>query len=108
MAGGGVECLARKFGVEEVDEEWLITEKSRNQLDEYLKKHNLDNLDQEDMWCSTHALGQQFGNGTVGAVAFMDGHLAAATSTGGTTGKLPGRVGDSSVVGHGVFADDES
>jgi len=45
--------------------------------------------------------------GTVGAVAVDgSGHLAAATSTGGVTGKLPGRVGDSAVIGAGVYADD--
>jgi beta-aspartyl-peptidase (threonine type) len=44
---------------------------------------------------------------TVGAVARdRDGHLAAATSTGGTTGKRPGQVGDSPVYGAGVWADD--
>ena len=44
--------------------------------------------------------------GTVGAVARdRDGNLAAATSTGGIAGKLPGRVGDSAVIGAGVFAD---
>jgi beta-aspartyl-peptidase (threonine type) len=44
--------------------------------------------------------------GTVGAVALdIDGNLAAATSTGGITGKLPGRVGDSPIVGAGVYAD---
>ena len=47
--------------------------------------------------------------GTVGAVARdSDGNLAAATSTGGIAGKLPGRVGDSAVVGAGVFADNAS
>src|SRR5204862_6219790 len=46
-------------------------------------------------------------HGTVGAVALdRAGHLAAATSTGGITGQLPGRVGDSPVVGAGVYADD--
>jgi isoaspartyl peptidase/L-asparaginase-like protein (Ntn-hydrolase superfamily) len=45
--------------------------------------------------------------GTVGAVALdRDGRLAAATSTGGVTGKLPGRVGDSPIVGAGTYADD--
>src|SRR4029079_10288953 len=45
--------------------------------------------------------------GTVGAVALdADGRLAAATSTGGYTGKLPGRVGDSPIVGAGTYADD--
>jgi beta-aspartyl-peptidase (threonine type) len=45
--------------------------------------------------------------GTVGAVAFdKAGHLAAATSTGGIFNKLPGRVGDSAVIGAGTYADD--
>lgn len=45
-------------------------------------------------------------HGTVGAVALdTSGHLAAATSTGGTLGKLPGRVGDSPLIGAGTWAD---
>jgi beta-aspartyl-peptidase (threonine type) len=45
--------------------------------------------------------------GTVGAVARdRGGHLAAATSTGGLTNKLPGRIGDSALVGAGVYAND--
>jgi len=48
-------------------------------------------------------------HGTVGAVARdCCGNLAAATSTGGMTGKLPGRVGDSPIVGAGTFADNRS
>jgi beta-aspartyl-peptidase (threonine type) len=47
--------------------------------------------------------------GTVGAVALDDGgHIAAATSTGGTPNKMPGRVGDSPLVGSGCYADDGS
>jgi len=50
--------------------------------------------------------GQQ--HGTVGAVALdKDGRLAAATSTGGTFGKLEGRVGDSPLIGAGTWADDD-
>ena len=46
-------------------------------------------------------------HGTVGAVALdTDGRLAAATSTGGTFGKLEGRVGDSPLIGPGTWADD--
>ena len=46
------------------------------------------------------------GEGTVGAVARdRDGNLAAATSTGGMTGKVPGRVGDSPIIGAGTYAD---
>jgi len=48
-------------------------------------------------------------HGTVGAVARDgDGNLAAATSTGGMTGKAPGRVGDSPIIGAGTYADNAS
>jgi beta-aspartyl-peptidase (threonine type) len=46
-------------------------------------------------------------HGTIGAVARdLAGNLAAATSTGGTTAKALGRVGDSPIIGAGVWADD--
>ena len=46
---------------------------------------------------------------TVGAVALdREGNLAAGTSTGGTLNKAPGRVGDSSLIGCGCYADNES
>ncbi len=46
------------------------------------------------------------GHDTVGAVAIdQEGNLAAATSTGGITGKKPGRVGDSPIIGAGGYAD---
>lgn len=46
-------------------------------------------------------------SGTVGAVALDGaGHLAAATSTGGRSGQLPGRVGDTPLIGAGTWADD--
>jgi cyanophycinase len=47
--------------------------------------------------------------GTVGAIALdRQGHLAAGTSTGGLTNKMPGRVGDSPVIGAGTYADDRA
>lgn len=47
--------------------------------------------------------------GTVGAVAIDKyGNIAAATSTGGMTGKTPGRIGDSPVLGSGTYADNVS
>jgi beta-aspartyl-peptidase (threonine type) len=47
--------------------------------------------------------------GTVGAVALdAEGRLAAATSTGGMTGKRYGRIGDSPIIGAGTYADDRS
>jgi beta-aspartyl-peptidase (threonine type) len=51
----------------------------------------------------------KWGHDTVGAVALdIDGNLAAATSTGGTLNKTPGRVGDSSLIGCGCYADNLS
>lgn len=55
-----------------------------------------------------HATANKDAHGTVGAVARdRHGNLAAATSTGGQAGKLPGRVGDSPLIGAGTYADDE-
>lgn len=46
--------------------------------------------------------------GTVGAAALdARGHFAAATSTGGMNGKLPGRIGDTPLIGAGTYADDQ-
>src|SRR5438132_3315875 len=46
---------------------------------------------------------------TVGALALdNDGNLAAACSTGGVSLKLPGRIGDSAILGAGLYADNES
>jgi beta-aspartyl-peptidase (threonine type) len=53
--------------------------------------------------------GKLHSHDTVGAVALdFDGNLAAGTSTGGTLNKAPGRVGDSSLIGCGCYADNES
>ncbi len=58
-----------------------------------------------------HLIEREFGegpDGTVGAVALdSGGRMAAATSTGGTQDKAPGRVGDTPVIGAGCYADDE-
>lgn len=84
LVGEGAEAFGREQGLPVVPNERLITAQARRELAEL-----------------------QGSTGTVGAVAIdVDGHLAAATSTGGTTGKLPGRVGDSPLIGCGTFADD--
>ena len=58
-------------------------------------------------WEKALAKQQPKGHGTVGAVARdSHGHVAAATSTGGTTLKMPGRVGDTPLIGCGTYADD--
>jgi beta-aspartyl-peptidase (threonine type) len=52
---------------------------------------------------------ESFSHDTVGAIALDSaGNLAAATSTGGTIDKTPGRVGDSSLIGCGCYADNQS
>jgi beta-aspartyl-peptidase (threonine type) len=60
-----------------------------------------------DKHAAEHHRGHE--QGTVGAVAIdRNGHLFAATSTGGTCCKLPGRVGDSPLIGCGCYADYEA
>jgi beta-aspartyl-peptidase (threonine type) len=54
-------------------------------------------------------LGRDEEHGTVGAVALdQAGNLVAGTSTGGTVMKMPGRVGDSPIIGAGTYANNES
>ena len=106
LVSRGAERLAARWGLEETGEDWLVTEHSRELLEEFLRQHNITHLQGEERW-EAECLAQQTGSGTVGAVAYYGGEIAAGTSTGGITGKLPGRVGDSPLVGQGVFADNE-
>jgi beta-aspartyl-peptidase (threonine type) len=80
LAGDGALLFARQNGFPEYAPESLIVESERKR------------------WDSKH--------GTVGCVAFDSaGKLAVATSTGGIFNKLPGRVGDSPLIGCGTYAD---
>jgi len=64
---------------------------------------------QEDSGALAPELPNLDSHDTVGAVALdANGHLAAGTSTGGTLNKAPGRVGDSSLIGCGCYADNHS
>ena len=81
LAADGASRFARDHGVEMADPSIFITDRKRQQLIQ--------------------------GADTVGAVARdADGRLAVAVSTGGITGKLPGRIGDSPIPGAGFYADD--
>ncbi len=85
LVAHGALSFARAAGVPECDPETLITERQRHR--EALARAGVD-------------------GGTVGAVALdRRGTLAAATSTGGVAGKLPGRLGDSALIGCGTYAD---
>ena len=64
----------------------------------------LETLIHDDDYSTIDAFGDK--RGTVGAVALdRSGNLAAATSTGGTPRKIPGRVGDTPLIGCGTFAE---
>jgi beta-aspartyl-peptidase (threonine type) len=92
----GAEEFARERGIETVDPAWFATPNRRRQLDEF-KSRKVGWFDVDLKY------------GTVGAVAVdAEGHMAAATSTGGLTGKRWGRIGDSPVIGAGTYADDRA
>ena len=96
LSGAGAEEFARDHGVEQVDPDWFATPERWRQLEE-LKSRKLGWFDS----------GMKYG--TVGAVARDGaGHVAAATSTGGLTGKRWGRIGDSPLIGAGTYADDRA
>lgn len=96
LGGPGADEFAREQGLEQVPPDWFATEERRRQL-EKVKATRAEAFDVELKY------------GTVGAVAFdVHGHVAAATSTGGLTGKRWDRIGDTPVIGAGTFADDRS
>ena len=99
MAGAGAERLARRARIALCRPAELITPRARERWRAALERRAEA--------AGTAAAGGGPGRfGTVGAVARdAAGGLAAATSTGGVSGKLPGRVGDSAIIGAGTFAD---
>ncbi|MGI4733142.1 MAG: isoaspartyl peptidase/L-asparaginase family protein [Janthinobacterium lividum] len=93
FAGPGADAFALAQGLEQAAPDWFATPDRRAQLAELLS--------------GAAAFDSEMKYGTVGAVARdVHGHLAAATSTGGVTGKRPGRVGDSPLIGAGTWAED--
>ena len=106
FTGAGAEALARELGLPEVTPDYFVTEERFRQLKDAHAKGiiTLDHDDTADVG-DLRPDGEKYG--TVGAVARdRDGHLAAATSTGGLTNKHPGRIGDTPIPGVGTFADD--
>lgn len=104
FGGAGAEQLAAELGLEWVEPGFFVTAERLRQL-KAAQRAGAITLDHDDQaGCDDDAA-----FGTVGAVARdARGHLAAATSTGGLTNKLPGRIGDTPVIGAGTFADDTS
>jgi beta-aspartyl-peptidase (threonine type) len=88
LVGDGALAFSRAIGIPECDPASLVTDRQRRRHTELARRPVPP------------------GGGTVGAVALdRNGTIAAATSTGGTPGKLPGRVGDSALIGCGTYAD---
>ncbi len=102
LMGDGAEKFAVEHGMELVDNKYFYTEQRWEQLQRALAKEQRASDNKGDL-----SLSEDDKHGTVGAVALdSQGHLAAATSSGGMTNKRYGRVGDSALVGAGTFADD--
>lgn len=94
LIGQGAEQFARKHDCEMVHPSYFHNEFRYNQ---YLALH------------SGQATHPPIEHGTVGAVALdQEGNLAAGTSTGGLEDKLPGRVGDSPIIGAATYANNQS
>ena len=90
FAGEGADKLAEEFHLETVPNSYFDTEKRYEQWKRYKKEHEEE-------------------HGTVGCVALDEyGNLAAATSTGGLTNKMPGRVGDSPLINAGTYANNKT
>ncbi len=101
LVGSGVEEFAKLHNLEFVDKEYFYDEFR------YQQWLSIKDSDSFQLDHSTDKKEQKFG--TVGAVALdLDGNLAAATSTGGMTNKKFGRIGDSSIIGAGTYANNKT
>ena len=97
------DVFAINNGVEEVKPSWLVTDLRQKQWDRWRENNARPGATDEDDSVLDHDLE---GMGTVGAVALdKNGEVAAATSTGGMTGKPKGRIGDTPIIGAGTWAD---
>jgi len=97
FVGEGAMARARALGLPECDPEELVTDARRQQLESVIGNTGGN---------PGGNTGGNTGGGTVGAVALdRRGLVAAATSTGGIAGKLPGRVGDTPLIGCGTYAE---
>jgi L-asparaginase / beta-aspartyl-peptidase len=99
MFGAGAHAVGREAGLEDEGKDYFFTEERWDSLQQTLRMEADGTLDDD----------ASRRHGTVGAVALdREGNLAAATSTGGMTGKASGRVGDTPIIGAGTFADNRT
>ena len=104
FVGRGAERYAEEHGIPLCENGELVTQREIERL-KHAKSQVQLNVPEEFV-----GIGQELtSHDTVGAVALdAQGNISAATSTGGTLNKTPGRVGDSSLIGCGCYADNES
>jgi beta-aspartyl-peptidase (threonine type) len=104
----GAERFAAEHGIALCQNEDLVIPREVDRLRRYQAAQTDSKPDGNDLFApSSHDV--TISHDTVGAVALdRDGGIAAATSTGGTLNKAPGRLGDSSLIGCGCYADNES
>ncbi len=101
LIGDGALRFAEHCGIQFTPDHYFITQDRIRQLEEARLRGRIVLDHDED--------GEAQKYGTIGAVARdLDGNLAAATSTGGIVNKRSGRVGDSPIIGAGVYADNAS
>jgi beta-aspartyl-peptidase (threonine type) len=104
FVGAGAEQFAHEHGTPLIDNSELVLDRERVRLKQAQEQEKAGVPDLTFAGPQPPA-----GHDTVGAVALdASGKLAAATSTGGTLNKAPGRVGDSSLIGCGAYADNRT
>jgi len=110
FVGQGAEQFAAEHGMPLCDNKDLIIPREVERLREYQAEaaRRLSSQDGNDLF-APDSDDVTISHDTVGAVALdRNGNIAAATSTGGTLNKAPGRLGDSSLIGCGCYANNES
>jgi beta-aspartyl-peptidase (threonine type) len=107
FVGTGAERFARQHGMELCDNMDLVIPREQERLYKFQEAQLQGAAD--ETFSGGLPVDEMASHDTVGAVALdSKGHLAAGTSTGGTLNKAPGRVGDSSLIGCGCYADNLS
>jgi beta-aspartyl-peptidase (threonine type) len=111
LAQEGAETFARQQGFDMVENEYFYTERRRRAAERARENGPTGDANLPDSYDPETAedAGERGKFGTVGAVALdRNGNIAAGTSTGGTTNKRFGRIGDSPIIGAGTYADNET
>jgi L-asparaginase / beta-aspartyl-peptidase len=111
FVGQGAEEFAQTHGMELINNAELVLDRERQRLEQAQEKERagIPDLTFAGDDKSPETAAELASHDTVGAVALdAKGNIAAATSTGGTLNKAPGRVGDSSLIGCGCYADNAS